>query len=490
MNIDAANNLQDFSPDNVKQLVDAIPVGAMVTDDSGNIVYANTELLEVLGYQEDGLATKNLDSLLPSRFKSGHALLMQDYFKNPQKRQMGAERDLFALHRSGTEIPIEIGLNPIYIQQKLRVLITLIDISPRLGINKMFQRFLGVAPHGVLVADSAGKIRHVNTILCDYFGYSEEELINSPIEMLLPTRYRNKHHGLRASYSAAPDVRLMGAGRDLTALHKDGREFPVEIGLSPFENGVDDKMTLVSLMDITERKRMEMSLKETNDNLEEFTYVASHDLRSPLRGISDLLVWIKEDLGEDIIPSVAKNIGRISVRISKMESLIEDLLKYARAGKEIADATDVHLETMIDNIIDFVEIPNAIKIEKNIKIESIATAPTPLETVLRNLISNAVKHHDKETGKLKIECYPENNLCHFKVCDDGPGIPEASLERIFRLFQTASSSGKNSSGIGLSVSRRLAETHGGRIKAENNIHQEGSTFHLWWPRFIRKDTHD
>lgn len=483
------NNFQNFTFDNVKQLVDAIPVGAMVTDGLGTILYGNTEILTVLGYQEDGLASNNIDSLLPARFKSGHALLMQNYFKNPSKRQMGAERDLFALHHSGTEIPIEIGLNPIYIQEELRVLITLIDISPRLRINKMFQRFLGISPHGVLVADSSGQIRHVNKVLCDYFGYSEEELISSPIEMLLPTRYRDNHHGLRASYQVAPDVRLMGAGRDLTALHKDGREFPVEIGLSPFENGVDDTMTLVSLMDITDRKRMEMSLKETNDNLEEFTYVASHDLRSPLRGISDLLEWVKEDLGEDIMPSVSKNIGRISVRISKMEALIEDLLKYARAGKEISDIKEIQIDTLIDGIIELCDVPPSISIEKNIQIESIATAVTPLETVLRNLVSNALKHHNKDSGTLKIECYPENNLCHFKICDDGPGIPEASLERIFRLFQTASSV-KNSSGIGLSVSRRLAETHGGRIKAENNKDQEGSTFHLWWPRFIRKDTHD
>lgn len=483
-------NITEFNSSNIQQLVDAMPVGAMIADEIGKIIHANKELELSLGYEEGGLTDGEIKKLLPERFQSNHHLLMSEYFKQPQKRQMGVGRELYAKRLDGTEIPIEIGLNPIQINGKLRVLMTLIDITPRLQAANMFRRSINVAPYGILVVNELGNIKLVNQTLCEYFGYSENELLDQAMEMLLPTRYRSDHHHLRASYNAAPDVRMMGVGRDLTALHKDGREFPVEIGLSPFEDGSDEKMVMVTLMDITERKRMEMNLRETNKNLEEFTYVASHDLRSPLRGISDLLEWIKEDLGRDVDPAILNNLDRISIRIHRMETLIKNLLAYARAGKETTETEYVKVDELLDGIFSLIELPENFKIEKDISIDELETTKTPLETVLRNLISNAIKHHDNGSGVIKISCHSENNMCHFSVCDDGPGIPEASLDRIFRLFQTVTSSEKSSSGIGLSVSRRLAETHGGRISVENNKNQSGVTFHVWWPRFIRMDNHD
>lgn len=484
------DDITELNASNIQQLVDAMPVGAMVTDEIGKIIQVNTELEHVLGYRDGELSGGDIQDLLPERFRSNHHTLMSQYLKSPQKRQMGVGRELYALRADGTEIPIEIGLNPISVNGELHVLMTLVDITSRLQASSMFKRSINVAPHGILVIDELGKIKFVNPTLCCCFGYAENELIDQTMEMLLPTRYRGNHHKLRASYYSDSDVRMMGVGRDLTGLHKDGREFPVEIGLSPIEDGKNKKMVLVTLMDITERKRMEMSLKETNKNLEEFTYVASHDLRSPLRGISDLLEWIKEDLGDTVLPSISNNIDRISVRIHKMETLIENLLAYARAGKETAEIEHVNVDGLINEIFELIDIPDDFKLEKDITVDTLKTSKTPLSTILRNLINNAIKHHDGTTGVITISCHSENNMCHFTVCDDGPGIPEASLDRIFRLFQTVTLTVKNSSGIGLSVSRRLAETHGGRISVENNKNKPGVTFHVWWPRFIRMDNHD
>jgi PAS domain S-box-containing protein len=483
-------NVTELNASNIQQLVDAMPVGAMVADEAGKIIQANTELEHVLGYKQGELLGSDIKNLLPEQFRSNHHVLMSQYLKSPQKRQMGVGRELYALRLDGTEIPIEIGLNPINVNGELRVLMTLVDITSRLQAASMFKRSINAAPHGILVVDESGKIKFVNPTLCCYFGYAERELINQTMEMLLPNRHRGDHHKLRASYCSDPDVRMMGVGRDLTALHKDGREFPVEIGLSPFEDGSNERMVLVTLMDITERKRMEMSLKEINKNLEEFTYVASHDLRSPLRGISDLLEWIKEDLGENIAPAILNNVDRISVRIHKMETLIENLLAYARAGKETTEIEQVNVDDLINGIFELTQLPENFKLEKDITINTLETTKTPLETILRNLISNAIKHHNADSGVIKISCHSEKNMCHFSICDDGPGIPEASHDRIFRLFQTVTSSAKDSSGIGLSVSRRLAETHGGRINVENNKNKPGATFNVWWPRFIRMDNHD
>lgn len=473
-----------------QQLVSCLPMAAMVVSTDARILFINDTLSEVLGYSPEELLGQGIDFLLPTEFQANHKKLIMQFFSEPRKRQMGAGQALYARRKNGKHIPIEIGLNPIEQEGQTFVLATLIDLTTRQRASNMFQRSIQNAPHGVLVIDAKGIIRLTNNALCQSFGYSSDELINQSMGMLLPQRYRQHHDHLRHSFHQSPTPRMMGVGRDLTALHKDGREFPVEIGLSPFEDEENNEMVLVSLLDITKRKRLEQELRETNTNLEEFTYVASHDLRSPLRGIADLLEWVKEDLGTDTLPDVTKNLDRINVRIQRMEQLIDNLLTYARAGKAESITQDINVDSLFDNIFELLEVPDGITITRNINIEHFTSTWTPLETVMRNLISNAIKHHDQDTGSIAIGCVAENNLCHFTICDDGPGIPEAAFSRIFRLFQTVTSNERSGTGIGLSVSRRLVETHGGRISVEANKHQRGVTFHVWWPRFLRRDTHD
>lgn len=474
----------------LQQLVSCLPMGAMVVNTEARILFVNDSLTEILGYSAAEFLGADIDFLLPDELRTNHKHLMSQFFSQPRKRQMGAGQALHARRKDGVLIPIEIGLNPIEQGEHTLVLATLIDLTPRLRANNMFQRSIQDAPHGVLVVDENGIIRVTNTMLCECFGYRAEELLNQPLDLLLPERYRHHHGDLRRSFHQNPMPRMMGVGRDLTALHKDGREFPVEIGLSPFEDEHNNNMVFISLLDITKRKRMEQELREINTNLEEFTYVASHDLRSPLRGIADLLEWVKEDLGSDALPDVNNNLERIGIRIQRMEQLIDNLLTYARAGKKDTITQQININTLLDNVFGLLEVPLTIHIKRDIQLEHFTSNWVPLETVMRNLISNAIKHHDTKVGTILIRSISENNFCHFSICDDGPGIPAAAHERIFRLFQTITSSERGGTGIGLSVSRRLVESHGGRISVEANQHQRGVTFHVWWPRYLRKDNHD
>ncbi len=477
-------------PEQLDSIVQIIPIGAMIVNTSGHIISCNHELNKTLGYAANTLINKNIDELLPKEYQHSHHSLMQQYLKAPSKRQMGAGRELYALKSNGDKIPIEIGLTPVDVNNSTFVLATLLDISARIKAQHIFKESVEHAPYGLLVVSKQGKITYVNKAISRCFGFQKEELIGEKIEKLLPKRYSKNHQSLRNSYTQEPSIRMMGKGRDLTALHSDGREFPIEIGLQPINDENNQEVILVSLVDITERKRMEIELKKTNTNLEEFTYVASHDLRSPLRGIADLLEWIKEDLPVDCVPSINKNIERIAIRVNKMETLIENLLTYARAGNLRSEISTISISELIENILGLIEPPNTFAIKINTTVEIIESSITPIETILRNLISNAIKHHDKKAGTIEVSCHEDNNMFHFTVTDDGPGIPEKAKERVFKLFQSATSSERNSSGIGLSVCRRLATTHGGQIYLENNIEKSGATFHLWWPQFIRKDNHD
>jgi signal transduction histidine kinase len=185
---------------------------------------------------------------------------------------------------------------------------------------------------------------------------------------------------------------------------------------------------------------------------------------------------------------VSKNIERISIRINRMEQMIESLLAYAKAGNISSEIQEINVPELIDDILMFLSIPESFAVSVDLQIETLTASQVPIETVLRNLVSNAVNHHDKAQGKIHISSVIDGNMIKFSIADDGPGIPEGATTRIFKLFQSISSNGKGSSGIGLSASRRLTETHGGKIDVENT--EQGATFHVWWPRFIRKDMHD
>ncbi len=234
-------------------------------------------------------------------------------------------------------------------------------------------------------------------------------------------------------------------------------------------------------MDISARKQADIELKQAYANLEEFTAIASHDLKSPLRGIGDLMEWIEEDLGSDIPDNVKSNLQRVQLRVKRMGSLINDLLAYSRAGVVSDDEQLLNVDEMLKEVVELQHISKAYKVKINCKIKPFKTNETPLKTILRNLISNALKHHDKDTGNIEIEVRAKGEYYIFEVKDDGPGIPENVKERVFKLFQTLAKS-TDSSGVGLAVSKRMAEAHGGHLELESNIEKRVTIFRLFWPK--------
>ena len=246
-------------------------------------------------------------------------------------------------------------------------------------------------------------------------------------------------------------------------------------------------MVCASILDITERQRTERHLREVNAQLEEFTYVASHDLRSPIRGISNLIEFIREDFEEGQLDATMKNIERMEKRVHSVEKLIDDLLTYARAGRRAVELERTSLSEILSDIIAIEDIPAGFTVKVEASDEPFEGARTPLTTVLRNLVSNAIKHHDKETGVVTVQGQLTSDQCVIDIADDGPGIPDNARERVFRLFQTLKASERGSSGLGLAVAQRLATGHGGRLELLPSICERGTCFRVSWPRFTRTD---
>lgn len=474
------------APFDALALANALPLGVLVTDASGLVLYANAELARMTGHAPHRLIGRPVEDLVPPRLADAHADARARYVADPQPRAMAGGRTLVARRRDGSEFPVEVELRPLSFQGREAVLATVVDCTARRQVEASFRQVMRAAPYGLLLVDPAGCIVMANQRLCEMLGYASTELEGRSVDSLLPERHRGAHHGQRAAYAAAPSARAMGSGRDLTALRQDGVEIPVEIGLDTLETP-QGRLVVVAVVDLTARRRAEHQSREAQAQLEEFVYVASHDLRSPLRGVSSLVDFIREDLGEQLAEPVSGHLDRVQQRIQRMERLIHDLLAYARAGQRSVHVERIALGELVEELLALEPPPPGFTLQTDLRCSPFDGARTPLATVLRNLYTNALRHHDRPQGVVQIRAREDGGFCSIDVVDDGPGIPAHVQERVFRLFQTLAAGPQRGSGLGLAVSRRLAEGHGGTLVLRSGDTPRGATFTVRWPRHIRSD---
>ncbi len=470
-------------------VLNAVPTGVLICDIHGNIIRANSELHRLFGLEQGYLPGRSISTLFPSEVWKERRESFERVFSAPEKLSLGAEEKLQGHRGDGSTFSMEIGLNPIDTPYGLQFIATITDITPSQLIENNFRKVFETAPIGILIIDSNGLIKHGNNQIVSIFGYAINEIRDQSLEILLPERHRGNHVQFRKSYADHPSSRAMGSERDLTGLHKRGFEFPVEVGLNPVDTE-EGRCIIATVTDITLRKKNELKLKQLNADLDEFTYVASHDLKSPLRGIASLIEWIEEDIGDNITDDIRNNINRVNVRVERMEKLVEDLLSYARSGRQEKESRPIILNDLIQETIQLISPPESFRIDACGYLGEIYSYATPLETVLRNIISNAIKHHDKACGVISLNISTSGSYCIFEIQDDGPGVPTSAQERIFKLFQTLSNEDGTRSGVGLAVSKRMIESQGGRIEVISEEGKRGTCFKFWWPRFSRRDINE
>lgn len=240
---------------------------------------------------------------------------------------------------------------------------------------------------------------------------------------------------------------------------------------------------VVSFEDVTEKRRVARELERharelerSNRELDNFAYVASHDLKSPLRDIHNLASWIVEDLGANLADGTKRHLTLLQGRISRMERLLEDLLEYSRAGRIEAEPIDVDIPSVVEDIVALLA-PQGFDVKVQGPRATLRAPRIAVELLLRNLIANAVRHHDRQGGVVIVSCNADvNGWTRLEVSDDGPGIPKEHHERVFRMFQSLASNG---SGMGLAIVRKVVEAHGGRVELVSE--GRGTTIRMLWP---------
>ncbi len=358
------------------------------------------------------------------------------------------------------------------------------EMAERGEAENRFRLVVEASPSSIIVVDGQGVIALVNSETEKLFGYTRDELIGRSVDMLVPERYRDKHSTYRAAFVQQPQSRPMGAGRDLYGRRKDGSEVPIEIGLNPLHTE-DGLMVLSAVLDITERKRAERELQRTNDDLqrkneemEQFVYTVSHDLKSPLVTITGFLGILKEDAAAGRVDDVLDAVARIEGAADHMTELIEDLLQLSRIGHVADSINDVDMREVVRDVASRL----AKRLEKagaTLTVQSdmpyvLGDRPR-LTEVVENLLTNAVKYGCRGTSPtVRVGATVENGETRFYVSDDGPGIAPQYHEKIFGLFQRLDTR-QEGTGVGLAIARRIVEAHGGRIWVESRP-GHGATF--------------
>ena len=250
------------------------------------------------------------------------------------------------------------------------------------------------------------------------------------------------------------------------------------------------------IIDIEKQKRYAESkfieiankLKNSNETLEQFAYVASHDLKAPMRGIDNACLWLEQDLKDKLDDEGRQLLGLMRSRINRLQTFLDDLLAYSRAGRVREDAKYVDTHALLEEISDLLVGDGKIQVKLVQPLPKIKIIELELRQVLHNLIQNAIKHHDKPNGTIEVSAKERGDFVEFTVADDGPGIEPEYQEQVFALFKTLKRRDEvEGTGMGLAIVKKLVEVNGGKVTVDSQGQGAGTRFVFTWPREIKDE---
>ncbi|MFT6551631.1 MAG: PAS domain S-box-containing protein [Zhongshania marina] len=491
---DAVNDLLSRT----KAIVDTIVDGVITISDHGLIETVNPAAENIFGYSKEELIGQNVSMLMPAPYQHEHDGYLRNYLNTGNKKIIGIGREVTGRRSDGSTFPLELAISEMEVNGQRMFTGIVRDISQRKDTEEKLRELLArtkaildTIVDGVITISDRGLIETVNPAAEKIFGYKLDELAGKNVSMLMPNPYRAEHDQYLNNYLSTGEKKIIGIGREVTGLRKNGSTFPLELAISEMEvNG--QRMFTGIVRDISERKETEDQLRSAMRRVheqqikDEFIATVSHELRTPLTSIKASLELIiggaidKKSSQADMLINIAhKNSDRLLL-------LINDILDISKIESEKMqfNRQDIRVKPFLETAI-FDNQAYAKKHQVKFVLKQcpdslyINVDPDRLMQVMSNLMSNAAKfsHHD---SIVEISADNINGSVRIAVCDKGRGIPKDFQNRVFDKFTQADTSDKreiNGTGLGLHISKAIVEQHDGTLSFVSTP-GKGSEFYI------------
>lgn len=321
------------------------------------------------------------------------------------------------------------------------------------SFQNFYRAIFEVSLDAMIVSDAKGTIVDANPAVSKLLGHTPSEIVGKNLSMLMPEKHAKNHDAYLSSYADTGKAKIIGFGRELEAQHRTGRKVSIKLSLAEFnQNG--QKYFVGVLQDMTEHlRRLE---------LEEFTYLLSHDFRAPLRGIHSICEWLVEDHQRKLDAEGTRLIEFMKKRVTNLEQLFDSVSKLARIGSESEGEAFVDFEECVKDALTMINGRDAIKLDYRAGQVELLVHRTRLLHVIANILDNAIRYHGMSPPEIIITSSHHDALAQLHFQDNGKGIEPQYRERVFRPFQTLLPRDQGGgSGVGLSIVRRSMQGYGG-----------------------------
>ncbi len=462
-------------------------------DSDGRVAYWNPAAVRIFGYEEAEILGKNLHGVLaPERFREAFRKAFGHFQKTGQDAAVGRTLELAAVRKDGTEIPVELSMSAFQLRGEWNAVGIMRDITERKQVEEEvraakadLENVFRSVDDMTTVMDREYAIQRTNDTTRRWLKVGTDET-------LVGRKCYEVFHGRDSVCPGCPVARVFASGKPARVeKFSEGLQRFLSVSASPVmgEDGSVVKVLEVA-RDITERRRAEQALEEkrqelerSNQELEQFAYVASHDLQEPLRMIGSYTQLLARRYRGKLDEDADEFIGFAVDGVTRMQRLINDLLTYSRVGTRGREPEPTDSNAVLDRALLNLQMAiedNKAKVTHDL-LPTVMADDRQLEQLLQNLVGNALKYHGEEAPRVHVGVSRNNGNWEFAVKDNGIGIDPKYADRVFVIFQRLHSRTEYSgTGIGLAVCKRIVERHGGRIWMESEP-GKGSTFRFTLP---------